>query len=166
MRGRLWPDESIIDLRRDVEAFFSGGAKQLKAVYFAHDADHKLIGFAELNIRPYAEGCDTDRVAFLEGWYVDPAYRNKGVGAALIKSSEKWALANGCIEFASDALSDNQLGRMAHLAVGFEEVETICCFRKDLRAGAAQNPLQATSPPPVRSSARGIGQHPPDLECA
>ncbi|MEO6065305.1 MAG: GNAT family N-acetyltransferase, partial [Lysobacterales bacterium] len=66
------------------------------------------------------------------GWYVEAEYRRGGAGAALIEASEQWARANDCTEFASDALYDNDLGRTAHLAVGFTEVEAIRCFRKDL----------------------------------
>jgi aminoglycoside 6'-N-acetyltransferase I len=143
LRKALWPNASPKDLRHDVEQFFAGRAKHLKAVFFAHNAADALIGFAELNIRPYAEGCLTDRVAFLEGWYVEPEYRVQGVGVALIKASETWALANGCVEFASDALSENHTGRAAHLAVGFEEVETIRCFRKPLASAVAQPAVPA-----------------------
>lgn len=132
MRAALWPSESPADLRADIEAFLAGTSRHLVAVLLAHDESGRAVGFAELNVRPYAEGCSSDRVAFLEGWYVDPESRNRGAGRALIKAAEAWALSIGCTEFASDALLDNELGRAAHTAVGFEEVETIRCFRKPL----------------------------------
>ena len=107
-------------------------AKLPEAVLLAQDASGQIIGFAELNIRLYAEGCDSDRVAFLEGWYVERAFRGQGVGAMLVTAAEQWTVANGCTEFASDALYENAVGRAAHLAVGFEEVAAIRCFRKQV----------------------------------
>jgi aminoglycoside 6'-N-acetyltransferase I len=106
-------------------------AKGLEAVPLAIDGA-RAVGFAELNIRPYAEGCTSDRVAYLEGWYVRPEARRRGLGAALIAAAERWALGWGCSELASDALYDNTVSHAAHRALGFEEVETIRCFRKSL----------------------------------
>ena len=40
----------------------------------------------------------------------------------------------GCREFASDAVAGNRLSAAAHLALGFEEVVVIRCFRKDLES--------------------------------
>ncbi|HKY92073.1 MAG TPA: GNAT family N-acetyltransferase [Nevskiaceae bacterium] len=133
MRHELWPEANVDELRREVEAFFDGRAVHLWAVLFAIDQEAgALLGFAELNIRPYAEGCQSNRIAFLEGWYVTPAQRHRGIGAALVKAAERWALSVGCTEFASDTQADNALGRTAHLGVGFEEIEVIRCFRKPL----------------------------------
>lgn len=97
----------------------------------------RAVGFAELSIRPYAEGCTTDRVGFLEGWYVVPEARRQGIGASLVDVAERWAMEQGCSEFASDAESENVVSRAAHLALGFDEVTQIRCFRKELppRAG-------------------------------
>jgi aminoglycoside 6'-N-acetyltransferase I len=86
----------------------------------------------ELSIRPYAEGCAPGRVAFLEGWYVAPHARRRGVGRALLAAAEQWGRAQGCAEMASDTPAHNTLGAAAHKALGFEEVVTVRCFRKDL----------------------------------
>jgi aminoglycoside 6'-N-acetyltransferase I len=86
----------------------------------------------EISIRSYAEGCATDRVGFLEGWFVVPEHRRRGIGGALVRAAERWALAQGCREFASDALADNDESALAHRALGFTEVGMIRCFRKDL----------------------------------
>ena len=47
-------------------------------------------------------------------------------------SAEDWARTQGCREMASDALVDNEVSRLAHLGVGYAEVEVIRCFRKSL----------------------------------
>lgn len=132
LRLALWPSEPSAELRHEIDQFFAGRLHDVKAAFLAEAEPGQIVGFAELNIRAYAEGCSTDKVAYLEAWYMEPAYRGKGIGAAMIEAAEQWALENSCTEFASDTLHDNDIGRRAHLAVGFEEVEVIRCFRKQL----------------------------------
>lgn len=129
MREALWPGEEVA---ADVELYFAGKLDMPLEVLVAVDGFGALIGFAELSIRRYAEGCVTGRVAYLEGWYVDPQHRRHGVGGALVAAAEAWARSQGCTEFASDALLDNDVSATAHRALGFEEVECIRCFKKSL----------------------------------
>jgi aminoglycoside 6'-N-acetyltransferase I len=129
LRHALWPDGSEAEHRREVVRFFE--TRQTGAVLVAEDPSG-LVGFAELSIRPYAEGCESGRVGFLEGWYVVPEARRRGIGRRLVAAGEEWASAAGCTEFASDAEADNELGAAAHRRLGFEEVGLIRCFRKDL----------------------------------
>jgi hypothetical protein len=42
----------------------------------------------------------------------------------------------GCTEFASDTEYDNRVSRDAHVALGFEEVVQLRCFRKALHRPA------------------------------
>src|SRR5688572_14576844 len=132
MRCELWPEASTDEHRLEIDRYFAGERRHLQTVLFAHDGNGRPLGFAELNIRPYAEGCSTDRVAFLEGWYVTAEERGRGVGAGLVAEAERWARERGCTEFASDVVAGNTASAAAHRALGFEEVETIICFRKDL----------------------------------
>jgi len=131
MRHALWPDESNSH-RREVADYFRGVLAMPLEVLLAIDEAGQPIGFAELSIRNYAEGCESDRVAFLEGWYVDPAYRRKRVGAMLVNAAEAWARAQGCREFGSDAELDNDVSHAAHRALGFEEVVRIVSYKKRL----------------------------------
>jgi aminoglycoside 6'-N-acetyltransferase I len=88
-------------------------------------------------MRLTAEGCDTSPIGYLEGWYVEPDARGKGVGRALIEKAEAWAKANGCKEMASDAEAVNELGRSAHEGLGYEQVEVLAHYRKSLRDSSA-----------------------------
>lgn len=132
LRHALWPDSSAGEHWDEIEKFLAGQSREPLAVLLAFDEGGRAIGLAELSIRSYAEGCTTDRVAYLEGWYVEPHARGQGVGGTLIQAAEQWARGEGCTEFASDSSVDNDIGAAAHRALGFTEVEVIRCFRKDL----------------------------------
>ncbi len=115
----------------EIENYFGAGQFGLDCALVA-EIDERLVGLAELSVRPWAEGCSTSQVGYLEGWYVAPDYRRSGVGRELLAASERWARDRGCREFASDATSDNQVSRDVHLACGFREVGLIRCFHKAL----------------------------------
>lgn len=132
MRCALWPDGAEPDHRAEIDRFFAGPLADPLAVLIATDPAGAVLGFAELSIRAYAEGCLTNRVAYLEGWYVVPEARRRGVGRALVAGAEAWGRAQGCTEFASDALVDNEVSAKAHRALGFTETAQIRCFRKDI----------------------------------
>src|SRR5436190_13843308 len=129
MRNALWPEDGEPQHPNEIATFFAGGPTLTLATLIAEE-DGAIVGFVELGIRPYAEGCHSGKVGFLEGWYVVPEARRRGVGRALVAASEDWARGQGCTEFGSNALADNDLSTTAHRALGFEEVEIIRCFRK------------------------------------
>jgi aminoglycoside 6'-N-acetyltransferase I len=132
LRQALWPLESADELAAEARKFLAGNGFMLEAVLLAAERNGTILGFAELSRRPYAEGCETTPVAFLEGWYVAPDARGRGIGGKLIQAAEQWAREQGYSEFASDTTLDNTGSAAAHQALGFEEVEIIRCFRKSL----------------------------------
>jgi aminoglycoside 6'-N-acetyltransferase I len=132
MRCALWPDGSPAEHGKEIRRYFSGTAREPQAVLIAGEPGEPLVGFVELSIRPCAEGCRTDRVAYLEGWYVAPGARRTGVGRALVAAAERWGRAQGCTEMASDTQPDNAVSAAAHAALGFEDAGLVRCFRKTL----------------------------------
>lgn len=131
MRQTLWQSPEG-EHAAEIAEFFAATLREPQEVLVAVEDSGRLVGFAELSIRPYAEGCYSGRVAYLEGWFVEEAERGKGVGAALVNAAEDWGRAQRCTEFASDTEIDNAVSIAAHHALGFVEVERIVCFRKDL----------------------------------
>jgi len=90
-----------------------------------------LIRGAE--VRSQADGCDPSRPGgFVEGWFVQEEFRNRGVGSELMRSAEDWPRGQGCLEMASDALIDNEGSQRAHEALGFDVVDRCVHFRKGL----------------------------------
>jgi aminoglycoside 6'-N-acetyltransferase I len=134
MRRALWPDAGAEELGAEAAAFFAGEAKaHLPQCVFVAEQDGALVGMLELSLRPYADGCDSSPVPFIEGWYVSPEARRAGIGSALVRAAEEWAIAQGYSEMASDALLDNDVSHWAHASLGFEEVERAIRFRKSLK---------------------------------
>lgn len=131
-RLALWPDGSEAEHRQDISRLLAGTAPEPAAVLLAEDESGRLLGFVELSIRPYVEGCRTNRIAYIEGWYVAPDARRRGVGRALVAAAESWGRAQGCAELGSDTEAENVVSASAHRALGFADVGLVRCFRKDL----------------------------------
>ncbi len=132
LRHALWPKHPEAEHRKEIKRFFAGDLREPLAVLLAENGAGRAVGLAELSIRAYAEGCRSDRVAYLEGWFVVPNARGRGIGRALITAAEEWGRSQSCREFASDAQPDNEVSAAVHRALGFAEVGLIRCFRKDL----------------------------------
>lgn len=132
MRRALWPEIAPETEADDAAQWLA--RRDAVVVVAERPGGDGLAGFAELGARSYADGCETSPVAFLEGWYVDPDVRRRGVGAALLRAGEAWARSAGYRELASDALLENAISHRAHEALGFAEVERAVRYRKSLDA--------------------------------
>ena len=115
--------------------YFSG--PRPAAVLVSPRAGGGLRGFVEVGIRDYAEGCNSDWIGYIEGWYVDADSRYLGIGRALIAAAEAWAIEQGCREMASDAELANTASQAAHGRLGYAEVGRSVHFRKVLPGGSA-----------------------------
>lgn len=129
MRIALWPDEDREIMAREAPGIL---ARSDMLVLLAREAD-AVLGFAEASLRrDYVNGCETSPVAFVEGIFVRPQSRRRGVSRALIAAIEHWAGERGVRELASDALLDNVQSHVMHNALGFSETERVVYFRKPL----------------------------------
>ncbi len=135
LAAQMWKDHDPEDL----EAEFRKLVMNDEAACFIKYAEHKPIAFAQCQLRhDYVEGTESSPVGYLEGIYVQEKYRKNGYAAELLSECEKWAKEKGCAEFASDCELDNADSFAFHISLGFEEVNRIICFRKDLQ-GLSQN---------------------------
>ena len=131
MRLELWPDSAPDKEATEIAAFLAGEVlPELHAAFVYPRAKDGLCGLIEVSIHSSAPGCQTDRIGYLEAWYVDADWRKKGVGRALVEAAEAWARAQGCLEMASDTTPFYPISPAAHAALGYEEVERY--FRKEL----------------------------------
>ena len=118
MMAALWPDGSDFAFDSDW--------------LFVAEDDRRLSAFVYFSLRPFVDGCDSNPVPHIEGWWVEPDQRRRGIGRALIAAVENWAIARGFTELGSDTLLSNSLSRSVHLKLGFEPTEQIQYFRKQL----------------------------------
>jgi aminoglycoside 6'-N-acetyltransferase I len=134
LRVALWPEGTREEHAADAAAIVAGRpASTMPLVIYVAEVDRLVAGFVEVGLRSHAEGCDTRRPAgFIEGWFVVPRERGRGVGRALIAAAEAWCRGQGCTELASDTWHDNDASIRAHQALGFEVVERTVCLRKAL----------------------------------
>src|SRR5882762_7653627 len=109
-------------LRLSVALFPEHSADDLEPGMREHRARSDAEGFVEVGARPYADGCHTSPVGYIEAWYVDPDARRKGYGRALLAAAESWARSQGYREMASDARLDNHVSYEAHRRAGYAEV--------------------------------------------
>lgn len=128
LRLALWPDAD-------------DGLAELQAALAQADTSHLLVvddadaalGFVEVSVRhDYVNGTESTPVGFLEGWYVSPAWRGRGLGRALVAAAVGWTREQGCAELASDARLDDSGAQAAHAACGFEPTERVVYYRLQL----------------------------------
>ncbi|MBK8914073.1 MAG: GNAT family N-acetyltransferase [Phycisphaerales bacterium] len=131
LRMAFWPEDSEA-AHREQMADILGDADQAALLLFQDGG--RLCGFAEVTIHPRAIGCETHRVGYLEGWFVEEGLRRCGHGRRLVEEAERWAASRGAREMASDTQLDNGISRAAHARLGYEEVQALVHFRKRLRS--------------------------------
>lgn len=125
----LWPNHQFDDLKEHFEEILKD---KNAMVVICLDRD-KPIGFAQCQLRfDYVEGTESSPVSYLEGIFVDEAYRHQGIAKKLLQHGEMWAKEKGCSEFASDCELINTDSLQFHLKVGFTESNRIICFNKKL----------------------------------
>lgn len=131
LRKLLWDESSNEEHKIEMRDIYEHTETQL--VLLAETANGKLVGFLEASIRPFVEDCHSDHVGYLEGWFVEEVYRQKGIGGKLVEAAENWARGKGCAEMASDAEIGNELSLTAHENLGYEETSRLVHLRKDLQ---------------------------------
>jgi aminoglycoside 6'-N-acetyltransferase I len=129
---QLWSDYSLEEMHTSLIAILNSPRE---AAFLVRVEDGAAIAFMNLSLRhDYVPGASQSPVAYVEGIYVKPAYQHQGIGTALIRHAEQWALEQGCIELASDALLDNTDSHTFHAKAGFQEVERVVAFIKPVAA--------------------------------
>ncbi len=130
LRRSLWP--RCPDKKHELE--ITQLLRSEGIAFLAETDDGEIIGLAEVSLRrDHVDGASICPVPYLEGWFVDAAFRGQGVGRALIAAVEGWAIERGYSELASDAEIENALSIRLHRQLGFTEIDRNVTFLKTLK---------------------------------
>ncbi len=144
LRRQLWPEDPLEEHLREMEAALARPEEY--AVFLSIGEDGRPNGFVEVSLRPWAEGCTTSPVGYIEGWFVEEGARGRGIGRALISAAEEWTRTRGCRELASNAEIANEVGQRVHRALGFEEVGRDVHYRRTISPSPEAGPTAAPAP--------------------
>lgn len=114
--NELWPYKSI----KEMLYAFNNDEYQNE---FLYQIDGIYVAFVSLSVRnDYVEGkADSRPVGYLEGIYVKPEFRKRGIARELITFAKKWTVECGCCMLASDCELTNEVSRLFHNKIGFVE---------------------------------------------
>ncbi|HTT26734.1 MAG TPA: GNAT family N-acetyltransferase [Thermoplasmata archaeon] len=130
LRRALWPACTGHRNIEEMRAFLADPARQ--AALVAEGRKGVLVGFVEASLRPNYRWGPQPPLGYLEGLYVAPSGRRRGLGRVLVRTAEAWARSKGCREMGSDAHPTNRGSRAAHAAYGYRERERLVIFTKRL----------------------------------
>jgi len=133
MRMALWPEETRIAHGDMIDRML---ADEVAWAFIAETSPGSSAAFAEVTLRKFANGCETQPVPFLEGIWVRDELRRRRIGAALIRFIEAFLTERGYRELGSDTQINNLASQAAHVGWGFSETERVVYYRKDLTQAA------------------------------
>jgi aminoglycoside 6'-N-acetyltransferase I len=134
LRPQLWPDCPRQQHLEEMASFLLEPTRFVQ--FIVRDSRGRGVGLAEASIRTdYVNGTSSSPVAYLEGLYVAPDARGRGVARSLVLAVSEWALATGCTELASDTQPENRVSQAVHTQLGFVETERAVFFSKSLGPG-------------------------------
>lgn len=131
LRLALWPDATADEHRGYLAISLAQPDRFLHLVMY--DQRRQPVAFIDGSIRSdYVNGTESSPVGFVEGVYVVPGWRRRGIARQLFDAIADWSRARGCRELASDALIDNEVSLRAHAALGFRETDRVVYFTRKL----------------------------------
>ncbi len=101
LRRDLWPEDPESHAV-EIAAFFANTIEEPVAVLVAEDVAGTMLGFAELSIRFDLPSLEQKQVGYIEGLYVIPSARGRGITGELLRAVRRWAHAQKCEALASD----------------------------------------------------------------
>ena len=133
MRQAMWDNHTDEKDRADFQRYLLRSAEGTAVTLLAIAADGRSVGFLDAELRSdYVEGADSSPIWHVEGIFVWPEERGKGIGRLLVESLEKHARARGYSEISSDCELDHADSEAFHRSVGFEEAIRSIHFIKKL----------------------------------
>lgn len=101
LRNLLWDDEED-GHEYEIERYFLGKLIEPNEVLIARTPDGRAVGHIELSVRRNLRRLPGRNTGYVEGLYIEPAHRHRGLVVMLLRAGERWARERGCSAFASD----------------------------------------------------------------
>jgi aminoglycoside 6'-N-acetyltransferase I len=101
LRCAHWPDGAA-DHGPEIASFFAGTLPEPQAVLMAVLPSGEIVGFTELSIRTDLPGAESKKTGYVEGLYIRPEFRGRGLARQFLIAARNWAREQGCTAFASD----------------------------------------------------------------
>lgn len=149
MRQALWEDHTDKKDRRQFQEYLAKRQVGEALSYFAVSDDGNYSGFLDAALRvDHVDGVEHPPVWYVEGIFVLPESRGKGVGRFLCSVLEHHARAQGYVVIASDCELDDYDSEAFHKAIGFKEAIRSIHLTRSLDTGKIDaTKLQADSAP-------------------
>lgn len=126
----LWPHHKKAELEEEFRSDLKSGKHKQ---WLARNGDGEYVGFVNFSLRSdYVQGAASSPVGYVEGIYVKPEYRKRGVAKALIGQAEEWAKMQGCKELGSDAELSNSDSQEFHENLGFKKAAVIVHYTRKI----------------------------------
>jgi aminoglycoside 6'-N-acetyltransferase I len=125
MRREIYP---ILDPEYDRREMEQISASDIWFCYFIEDGGAP-IGLVELSSRNIVDGCLSSPVAYLEGLYLEPECRGRGLGTQAMRLVFDWCRERGFSELATDAELENLRAQNFYSMLGFEETDRVVEYR-------------------------------------
>lgn len=93
------------------------------------DDGRAVVGWMHVGTHPYLE---SDESAEILGLVVADGQRSRGVGTALVRAAEKWAVEHGCEAIRVRSRITRDRAHAFYERGGFERIKTQHCFQKML----------------------------------
>ena len=139
MRQALWEDHTEEKDRRQFQEYLARRQAGEALSYFAVSDNGDYTGFLDAALRvDHVDGVEHPPVWYVEGIFVVPEARGKGVGRFLCSVLERHARVQGYMMIASDCELDDYESEAFHKAIGFEEAIRSIHLTKSLDTDASE----------------------------
>ncbi|RDW19023.1 GNAT family N-acetyltransferase [Oceanobacillus arenosus] len=125
----LWTDNDVEKLKEEFAEIIESDQNKV----FLYCIEKRAVAFIHLSIRTdYVEGSNSSPTGYIEGAYVLPEFRQKGISKKLFSQGREWLINKGCQQVGSDIELNNEVSYQFHKNIGFKEVNRLIAFIQDL----------------------------------
>lgn len=131
MLAAFW-GQALATVPRDLKGLRLDVCDSKRNALLVVEVDGLARGLLGVGVRPWSDAGASAPIPHVEAWYVEPGWRGRGLGRALMTAAEAWAVGQGFSELGSDTTAGNRGSLAAHRAAGFEVAERVIFLIKRL----------------------------------